>query len=358
MVTEGGEEPSELAASGQAPPAAQLTLADIARLAGVGLGTASRALRNAPNVAPATRERVLAIAREHDYVASPDASRLASRSTRRVAVVVPHLDRWFFGAMLEGIEAVLRAEEYDVLLYHVGSLEDRRAFFERLPARRKVDAVIVVGFPVEEAERRRFELMHGVQIVAAGGQHAVYPHVCIDDEHAARQAVDHLIGLGHRRIAMIAATDPEQPVNPSGRSQGYADALRDAGVALDPRLVVTTQWGGEEGAGAMAELLALPEVPTAVYAHSDEVAAGAIRTIRRAGLRVPEDISVIGIDDHPLAALIELTTVAQPVVRQGELTAQMLIRLLRGEPEVERRVSVPTRLVVRRTTAAPRNQGA
>lgn len=333
------------------PAGAQLTLADIARLAGVGLGTASRALRNAPNVAPATRERVLEIARQHDYVASPEASGLASRSTGRVAVVVPHLDRWFFGAVLEGLESVLRESEYDVLLYHVGSLEDRRTFFERLPARRKVDAVVVVGFPVEEAERRRLELMHGVQVVAAGGQHAVYPHVCIDDVAAARQAVDHLIGLGHRRIGMIAATDPEQPSNPTGRTAGYHQALADAGIEVDPRLTVVTEWGGEKGAEAMADLLALPQVPTAVYAHSDEVAAGAIRTIRRAGLRVPEDISVVGIDDHPIASLLELTTVAQPVHRQGELAARMLLSLLRDEADAERTVTVPTQLVVRRTTS-------
>lgn len=118
-----------------------------------------------------------------------------------------------------------------------------------------------------------------------------------------------------------------------------------------------TEWGGEHGADAMAELLSRPQVPTAVFAHSDEVAAGALRTIRRAGLRVPEDVSVVGIDDHPIAALLELTTVAQSVVRQGELTARMLLQILRDDPgHVDRQVTVPTRLVVRRTTAAPRDR--
>jgi DNA-binding LacI/PurR family transcriptional regulator len=333
--------------------ARELTIADIARLAGVGVGTASRALRGLPNVAPATRQRVLEVAERHSYVVSPDASTLKKGSTGRVAVVAPHLSRWFFGEILEGIEAVLREADYDLLLYHVGGLEERHAFFERLPARRKVDAVMVVGFPVEEPERKRLELMLGVQIVAAGGQHEVYPHVCIDDVHAGRQAVGHLLALGHRRIAMLAATDPEQPVQPSGRTAAYAEALAEADIPYDPNLVVTTDWGGEQGAAAMAQLLARRELPTAVYAHSDEVAFGAMRTIRDAGLRIPEDISVVGIDDHPHSVLLHLTTVRQPVHEQGVLAAQLLLGLLRHE-DVQRSITVDTQLIVRRTTAAPR----
>jgi LacI family transcriptional regulator, repressor for deo operon, udp, cdd, tsx, nupC, and nupG len=241
-----------------------------------------------------------------------------------------------------------------VLLYHVGDAADRHAFFERLPARRKVDAVVVLAFPVSKAEQQRLELM-GVHIVAAGGQSAAYPYVCIDDEAAARQAVDHLIFLGHRRIAMIAAVDPDLPGWPavSGRSEGYYAALREAGLAADPSLVTTVDWGGLHGAVAMGELLGLREPPTAVYAHSDEIALGAMRTLRRAGLRIPEDISVIGIDNHPLAELTDLTTVSQPVRQQGLLAGQMVLGLLRGE-EIERAATVPTRLVVRRSTAPPR----
>ena len=329
-------------------------MVDIARIAGVSLATASRALSNAPGVAAATRERVQAVAEDLSYVVSPEASRLSGGSTRRVAVVIPHISRWFFAAMLEGLESALHEADLDVLLYHVGDAADRRAFFERLPARRKVDAVVVVGFPVSQAEQLRLGLM-GVSIVAAGGQSAAYPYVCIDDEVAARQAMDHLIFLGHRRIAMIAAVDPDQPDWPaiSGREQAYYAALRDAGITADPSLVTTVDWGGLQGAEAMSQLLSLREPPTAVYAHSDEVAVGAMRTLRRAGLRIPEDISVIGIDGHPLAELTDLTTVSQPVRQQGLLAGQMLLGLLQGD-DVERAVTMPTRLVIRQSTAPPR----
>jgi len=337
-------------------PPGRLTLADIARLAGVGLGTASRALNNAPGVSPATRRRVLDVAERHSYVVSPEASRLAGGSTGRVAVVVPHLSRWFFGAMVEAIESVLRDADLDVLLYHVGDLQDRRDFFERLPARRKVDAVLVVGFGVEEPERQRLALL-GVQVVAAGGRHAVYPHVGVDDAEAGRQAVDHLISLGHSAIAMIEAVDPDQATSPPGRSAAYHAALAAAGLPVDERLVVRTRWGGEEGAAAMAQLLTVPDRPTAVYAHSDEVAIGAVRTLRRIGLRVPQDVSVVGIDDHPLAALTDLTTVAQPVTEQGRVAAELTLALLRGTPPGLQAVTLPTRLVVRHSTAAPPRRG-
>jgi LacI family repressor for deo operon, udp, cdd, tsx, nupC, and nupG len=331
-----------------------LSLADVARAAGVSSATASRALSGRPGVSPATRANVLSVAERMHYVVSPEASQLASGARGRVAVVVPHLSRWFFGALLEGLESRLRRADLDVLLYQVATQEERRGFFDKLPARRKVDAVVVLAFPVSEAEQERLGLL-GVSVLAAGGQVASYPYVSMDDRAAARQAMDHLLFLGHRRIAMIAAVDPDSPewAHGMGRTDAYHEALADAGIGPDPRLVVTVPWGGSRGADAMAELLGLREPPTAVYAHSDELAFGALATCRRAGVRVPEDISVVGIDDHPLAELADLTTVAQPVVRQGELAGQMVVDTLAGVPVTGGR-TVPTRLVVRGTTAPPR----
>jgi DNA-binding LacI/PurR family transcriptional regulator len=344
--------------SDQARPSSRrpsaVTLSDVARLAGVSLATASRALSNHPNVAARTRVRVLQVADELSYVVSPDASRLAGGLSARVAVVVPHLSRWYFGALLEGLEAVLRHASIDVLLYHVGDVEDRRLFFDRLPARRKVDAVVVLALPVDQREQERLALL-GVDILAAGGQVAPYPYVTIDDFAAGRQAVDHLLDLGHRRIAMIAAIDPEQAGHqPSGRSSAYYAALEAAGLPSDDALVVRVPWGGTEGAQAMRRLLDLPDPPTAIYAHSDEVALGAIRTIRRAGLSIPQDVSVVGIDDHPLADLTDLTTVSQPVREQGEIAGRMVLSLLAGE-QIESSVTLPTRLLIRGSTAPPTN---
>jgi DNA-binding LacI/PurR family transcriptional regulator len=330
-----------------------VTMADIARLAGVSMATTSRALSNASGVAPATREKVLRIAEELNYVVSPEASGLSGGSTGRVGVVVPHLSRWFFGEMLEGIESVLGTARLDVLLYHVGDAADRQAFFNLLPARRKVDAVLVVGIPVGAEEQERLALL-GVGVVAAGGQYAPYPYVSIDDGEAGRQALDHLLFLGHRRIAMIDAIDPNETSWPvDGRALAYTTALHEAGLPVEEELFLRVPWGPSSGAEAMGRLLSLHEPPTAVFAHSDEIAVGALRSLRKAGLRVPDDMSVIGIDDHPMAEQLDLTTVHQDVRRQGELSAQLVTRMLDGE-DVAPSTILPTRLVARGSTAPPR----
>ncbi|GAA1859432.1 MULTISPECIES: LacI family DNA-binding transcriptional regulator [Pseudonocardia] len=329
-----------------------VNLADVARLAKVSPATASRALSDHPHVAEATRARVWEAARALEYVVSPDASGLARGTTGRIAVVVPHLSRWWFGAALEGLSEVVREAGRDVLLYHLGDAAARRAFFAELPARRRADAVVLLGFGVDDAERARLERI-GVGIVSAGTRIGNHPSVSIDECVAGRQAVDHLLHLGHRRIGMIVTTDPElDPGQPEGRAAAYRAALADAGVEHDPALTVSVPWSPEGGARAMGELLGLSDPPTAVYAHTDEVALGAVGTLRRAGLAVPGDVSVIGIDDHPLAALTDLSTVAQPAAEQGAVAARMALATLAGEP-VEPLATLPTRLVIRGSTAPP-----
>jgi DNA-binding LacI/PurR family transcriptional regulator len=337
------------------PAGPEINMKDVAELAGVALSTVSRALSGASGVSAATRVRIVAAAEELGYVVSPAASNLARGATKRVAIVVPHLGRWICAAMIESLEVRLREGGFDILIYQVEDARARHRFFAQLPARRKVDAVVVVCLPVNDAERQRLTLM-GVQVMAAGGQMVDYPYVCIDDYEAARQAVDHLVLLGHTRIAMIDAVDEEIPDWPreSIRYNGYRRALSARRIEADDALVVHSGWGGEAAAEAMAQLLSLPEPPTAVFAHSDEVALGAIRTIRRAGLRVPEDVSVIGIDDHPFAALTDLTTIEQPVADIATRAAELLLDLLAGR-HGESQITVPTRLVPRATTARPRS---
>lgn len=333
------------------PAASHVNMEDIARAAGVSMATTSRALNGAYGVSEKTRARVLQVAAELSYVVSPAASALSGGSTGRIAVVVPHLSRWFFGEMLNGIESVFRQANLDLMLYHVGDAENRRSFFHDLPARRKVDAVLVVGIPVNLEEQERLALM-GVGVVAAGGQSAPYPLVSIDDEKAGWQAMNHLLHLGHRRIAMIDAIDPhavEWPID--GRALAYTEALKSVGVELDPELLVRSPWGPDEGATAMAELLTLREPPTAVFVHSDEIAFGALRAIRQAGLRVPEDISVIGIDDHPLSAQVGLTSVRQDVFEQGQAAGRLVLGVLGRADGPPSSTIVPTRLVPRGSTA-------
>ncbi|GAA0926748.1 DNA-binding transcriptional regulator CytR [Virgisporangium aurantiacum] len=324
-------------------------MADVAALAGVSKATVSRVLSGAPGVSDETRTRIKALVKELSYVVSPDASRLSRRANGRIAVVMPHTTSWFFGAVLAGILPVLRDAGLDALVYQVA---DGREFFADLPAQRQVDAVIVVAFPVTGFERRQLDLL-GVPVVVAGGALLDHPNVRIDDVAAARQAVTHLIRSGHDRIAMInAAVTPERPYSPpTDRLQGYRTALAGAGLPADPDLVVELPWSGTMGAHAMDRLLSLERPPTAVFGFSDEVAVGALRSLRRAGIPVPRAVSVVGIDDHPIAELCDLTTVRQPAEEQGTEAARLALSLLGGgDPPQNPHVTLPTHLVIRATT--------
>ncbi|MGX7679679.1 LacI family DNA-binding transcriptional regulator [Jatrophihabitans sp. DSM 45814] len=326
------------------------SIEDVAKRAGVSIATVSRSLRGLPDVATATRDKVLAAARELDYVASPFAARLASGRSSTVGIVVPFVHRWFFAEVLGAVESVLSQAGYDLLLHNLGDSEGRERFFTVLPVRKRVDAVIVVSLALTQDEVDALKSLD-LPIGMLGAEHDGFFSVRIDDIEAAKLAVNHLLSLGHRRIALIGGEtdDPMRFTPPHHRRTGYQQALSAAGVAFDPALERLGYFTVEGGEAAMLELLALPDLPTAVFAESDEMAYGAVRAIRRGGLRVPEDIAVIGFDDHSTAALMDLTTIRQPVAEQGaQLATAMLASLLDAAEAHD--VVLETELIVRGST--------
>lgn len=332
-------------------PPQRVNMADVATAAGVSTSTVSRALRSLPGVSREQRLRIREIAEQLSYVISPEASGLSRGDTGRVAVLVPVLNHWYFSTVLAGAESVMREAGLDVLVYQIGAGHDRRRFFTELPARRKADAVILIALPVPEDELSRLDLL-GVDVVVAGGQLRDYPHVRIDDVEVGRRAVTHLIELGHSAIAMIRTSDREGVLWPAdlARAQGYRSAMSAHRIRPDRKLTLTTQFGIEGGMHAARKLMALPRRPTAIFAHSDEVAFGVLRALHEAGIDVPGEVSVIGVDDHPLADLQGLTTVRQPVEEIGRRAARMVVDQLGGVPLTESALCLPTEMVVRGTT--------
>jgi len=332
-------------------------IGDVARRAGVSTATVSRALRGLPNVSDDARRRVLAAALELDYVVSPSASSLASGRMAAIGVVAPSVARWFFGQVVGAAEDAFRRAGYTLMLYLVEDQERRRRLFTDLPMRRRVDGLVVVSLPLDRTETDAVHRL-GIPVVQVGsvrsGSVERFASVRIDDIAGARVAVDHLIALGHAEIGMIAGGLQERLdfTAPEDRRTGYRHALAAAGLPVDPALDVEGGYTVAGGEQAMAQLLARPRPPTAVFAQSDEMAMGALTTIRAAGLRCPDDVSVIGFDDHEMARLFDLTTVAQPVHEQGELAAAQMLAMIAGAPAGEP-VVLPTRLVVRGTTGPP-----
>ncbi len=338
-------------------PKQTVNMTDVAQHSGVSIASVSRALRGEPGVSPATRDRILSAARELAYVVSPEASRLSGGLTGRVGVVVPRVDAWFFSTILAGIADEFDTVGIDLVLCTLPDSSARHRFFEALPLRRKVDAVVVVSLPLSARERTRLDQL-GVSTIFVGGHHPDDGRswVGIDDELAARQAVGHLVRIGHRDIAMIqAADDTDIPwATDQARIRGFHQEIDEAGL-MDPT-VVTVKWSIEGGSRGMEMLLSRARLPTAVFCHSDEIALGALRTLRKSGVSVPQHVSVIGVDDHPSADLSDLTTVAQPVREQGRIAAREVLHRLTGEgiEGTSPVTTLPTRLVIRGSTAPPR----
>lgn len=331
---------------------------EVAQAAGVSTATVSRALSGNGHVSEATRKKVHEAALRLGYVVSSNASSLATGRTKNVGVVIPFLNRWFFGAVLEGAEQALLGHGYDLTLYNLsGGGDERRLVFEHFLLRKRVDAVMTISLELTADEVSRL-LKLGKPIVGVGGPLPGVRTLSVDDVAIARLATEHLIALGHTRIAHIGG-NPYVDVDfhlPTNRRFGYEAALRDAGIEPDPGLVAGSDFTLQGGYLAAKNLLGSPgKRPTAIFAASDEMAIGAILAARDLGMRVPGDLSVIGIDDHELAEFFGLTTIAQFPALQGRMAVDLLMDELNPghrEPE-QRNTPLPYELIVRSSTARP-----
>ncbi len=332
------------------------TIEDVAAAAGVSVATVSRALRGLPNVANSTRQRVEAIAEELAYRPDPAASRLATGRSQAIAVAVPVLNGWYFSNVVAGIEAVCTESGFDTVVLGVSSEADR----ERLAAgtdsiHRRVDGVILVDIALRAAALESMT-ERGLKIVTVGPQTGLCPSIGIDDVEVGRMATSHLVELGHRRIGLVNG-QPEDPLDfvvPLRRTEGYEGVLTEAGITVDPALQVSGNFSIAGGYEAVSELLDSADPPTAVFAMSDEMAFGAIQAARERGLDVPGDLSIVGVDDHDAAVVLDLTTVHQDIADRGARAARlMLTQVTRGDNRATR-IDDPIRLVIRGTTAPPR----
>ncbi len=327
------------------------SIEDVARRAGVSIATVSRALRGLPDVAATTRDRVLSAANDLNYVASPFAARLASGKTTTVGLVVPFVNRWFFAEVIDTVESALRGADFDLLLYNLGDEAGRSRFFDVMPMRKRVDGVLIASLVLDAAE---FDALTDLKLPVGllGLERKGFLSARIDDVAAARAAVDHLVAAGHRRIGLIGGDtdDPMAFTPPLHRRDGYRDALAAVGIAPDPTLEQLGYFTVDGGGAAARRLLDLPDRPTALFAESDEMAYGALREIHRTGLRVPDDVAVVGFDDQPLSDLMDLTTVRQPVQTQAlDITTRLLTLIAEDGDDLTRDpdVVLPTELIVR-----------
>jgi DNA-binding LacI/PurR family transcriptional regulator len=329
-------------------------IADVARAAGVSKSTASRALTGSGYVSDETRSRVVEAAQRLNYVASTSAVSLATGRTQNIGVLMPYVTRWFFAEVLEGIQDALLAQDLDLTLYDARpGTAGRQRIFEQFLARKRFDGLIAVGLEPGDHELQRLVAMNRpmVSVVGAGVDASL---IEIDDNDAARRATEHLIALGHRRVAFVGGENENHWAQVDRRRlNGYLESMTEAGLG-DDALHIPSPVSIPGGYAAAVDLLADTRTrPTAVVATCDEVAIGTMIAARRLGIRVPTDLSVVGIDDHEYADMFGLTTLEQVPREQGAAAVDLLLQQIENPELPPRIVQLHARLIMRTSTAPP-----
>ncbi len=336
----------------------RVTIADVAAASGVGVGTVSRVINGAPNVRAATRLKVLMIVEQLGYQPSHLATSLARGSARTVAIVVPYLTRPSTVERLAGAIAVLNPQGYETVVCNVETPAQRDHFLTTLARRDRTDGVIVTSLPLNPGQLAAFRRA-GVPLVMVDVSVRGVPHTVINDVAGGRMATEHLLGLGHARIGFVGDRVQRQAATALGftasdrRMEGYRQALAAAGADWDESLIRVGPHGPGTAEALAAELLSLPDPPTAIFAASDTQAMGVLAAADRLGVAVPGQLSVIGFDDIAIAGMLGLSTVSQPLEESGAEGARRLCALLRGEQVRPLRQVLPLRMVPRESTAAP-----
>jgi DNA-binding LacI/PurR family transcriptional regulator len=329
------------------------TISDVARAAGVGIGTVSRVINRSPLVSAATRARVLAAIERLGYQPSSIARAFGRRTTHKLELLVPLFAAPFFLDIMRGVEEGLADSDYTLLVRTIDGPADRERVFSACCKRGRADGVLVVWTPPTEAfvERLASEALPAVLLNAESPNLLA---VAVDHTAAAHRAVTYCAGLGHRRIALIDRfADPFATSGEGVCQVGYRTALADGGLTQLPDYEHVVPLDPQAGSRAFATLQAQPQAPTAIVVGSDTQAIGVLDAARTAGLRVPRDVSIVGYNDNPIAAYLGLTTMRVPLRALGRLATEVLLAALSEPVAPPTTTYLPTELVVRRTCGPP-----
>ncbi|MFL5701301.1 MAG: LacI family DNA-binding transcriptional regulator [Ktedonobacteraceae bacterium] len=329
------------------------TIAEIAAKAGVSIPTVSRVLNNRPDVAPATRERVEQVIKEHGFIRSRVRNVLKKECSGIIDMLVPDLTNLYSVEIVRGVEEMLERTELRLALSLThNSLEvEQRCLAKVIDG--ATDGVILV---LAHGQSKRLDMLlrHKIPFVVVDHRGELgpdVPSVGATNWLGGRMATEHLLSLGHRRIAIISG-DAEMRCS-RDRLAGYRVALEDAAIPVDPALIRPGAFVQQTGYEQTCALLDLPEPPTAIFAGSDTQAMGVYAALRARGLSVPDAMSVVGFDDVPIASIITpaLTTVRQPLVEMGRVATTMLLHLIAEEPLDSKRMELTTTLIARESSA-------
>jgi len=346
-------------------PSSSVTIKEVAKLAGVSTATVSYVINNTKNVAPEKRQRVLDAIEQSGYTPNLVAKSLRVKKTNTIGVLVEDIMGYPVPAIINGISERVEKSDYRILLNDLRMLESLFNQYDQIMQQKnkineaislllfgaRVDAIIYVGMFDRNITGILNEINKPLVIAYSTSDDKNFHSVTYDNENISAEAVRHLFDLGHRRIAVITGLAHTSPARM--RMRGIQRAFSEAGIVLDSALVKNGDWEYASGYSCMIELLSEDTLPTAVFAMNDLMAVGAMDAIGNAGLRVPEDISVIGFDNREFAVYLhpKLTTIEIDLKGIGQLAAETALNTILGVDKGESSLIIPSRLIQRKTTA-------
>ena len=334
-----------------------VTIYDVARRAGVGIGTVSRAINNSSQITVETKNRVLSVIRELNYQPHTVAQSLARQRTNTIGCIIPFFTGYFYMELLRGVQRETTVHKNDLILYSVDRMDKRDTFLERTLQERRVDGILLVSLEIPDEYAEKFETQ-GLPIVLLDGFHSGIDSIKVNNVDGAFSATEHLLNLGYESVGMIAGALTSLPARL--RFEGYKNALESHGRPFESDHFVACEnpndndgFSKPAGYRAMLQLLDLgAKRPRAVFASSDIQAIGAMQAVRERGLKVPDDVAIVGFDDIELADHVGLTTMRQPMVKMGELAVDRLMQKIGGADEASLNQKLGTKLVIRESCGA------
>lgn len=331
------------------------TIRDVAKKAGVGLATVSRVINDSPLVSEATRQRVLAVIEELNYIPNPSARRLSLKKTLTIATIAPFFTRPSITERLRGIESILAGSEYDLIIHNIETIARRDSLIFELTKKKRVDGILIISL-IPNKEGLDLLMQSEVPVVfidAIPPSENSLSKVVTDDIEGGYKATNHLISLGHQRIAIISdlIDNPFKFTSSRDRLHGYRLAMKKSGIQINTEYHCQANHGSSEACELSKGMLALPEPPTAIFATSDTLAMGVMEAARDLGLEIPRDLSVIGYDDVEFAKNLGLTTIRQLLFESGQRGVEILLDHFENPQMEPIREVLPTELIIRITTS-------
>ncbi len=326
------------------------TIRDVAKYAGVGVGTVSRVLNGSPSVSDATRQKIQAAIEQLQYIPNLTARNLSRGNTMNIGVIVPYFTNPSVVRRLQGVVSVISKSAYDLILFDVESMKQRDPLLRDV-SRSLIDGLLIVSLTPSDEDVAYFHKADLPTILVDAHHHALC-RVVVDNVEGGRQATAHLLALGHKKIAYLSdhLIDLFNNTPVQDRLRGYKQALTDAGIPFRPEYHVQGEHGRCPARAMTHQLLDLPDPPTAIFAYSDTQAIGVLEAARERGLTVPDDLSVIGFDNIEAAEYLNITTIRQALYQSGVHGSEILLENITKRPSAPIKIVLPVDLIERGTT--------